>query len=256
MDPSALPKPLKHRKSTKEILLKMFASPAKHDITSILLFPHLFFESRPNSSQREVLNLNGKVRQQCSFSLYRSLFSSSDLSSNGWLGRYLHPSCPSLLHPFIPCFLPPLGEDISLLEAGRSTERLRWRLALFALRLPFGWLSKRRGGLPNRTGSTPLKRAQQSDHCVCGTGEVTYYKQKSERSFLHKSEGRLKTKSLSWAFCFIPSPRTKAQFEHNIQLIKQQVNFGPRVQAQKVSERIQEIQILTFTKVHFMKHFR
>lgn len=153
MDPSALPKSLKHRKSTKEIILKMFASPAKHGITSIVLFPHLFFESQPHSSQGKVLNLNGEVRQQFSF----SLFSSSDLSSNGWLVRYLHPSCPSLLHPFIPCFLPPLGEDISLLEAGRTTERLRWRLALFALCLPFGWLSKRRGGLPNRTGSTPLK---------------------------------------------------------------------------------------------------
>lgn len=231
----------------------MFASPAKHDITSFLLFPHLFFESRPNNSQRDVLNLNSEVRQQCSFSLYRSLFSSSDLSSNGWLGRYLHPSCPSLLHPFILCFLLPLGEDISLLEAGRSTERLRWRLALFALRLPFGWLSKRRGGLPNRTGSTPLKRAQQSDHCVCGTGEVTYYKQKSERSFLHKSKGRLKPKSQNWAFCFTLYPRTKAQFERNIQLIKQQAHFGFWVQAHKVSKRIQEIQILAFTKVETLQ---
>lgn len=253
MDPSALPKPLKHRKSTKEILLKMFAFPAKHDITSILQFPHLLFESWLKCSQK----LKGEVRWQCFFSLYRSLFSSSDLSSNGWLGRYLHPSCPSLLHPFILCFLPPLGEDISfLIEAGQSTERLRWRLALFALRLPFGWLSKRQEGLPNRTGSTPLKRAQQSDYCVCGTGEVTYYKQKSERSFLHRSEGRLKPKSLSWAFCFTPSPRTKAQLERNIQLIKQQVYFGPRVQAQKISKRIQEIQISSFAKVHSMKHFR
>ncbi len=140
----------------------MFASPAKRGITSILLFPHLFFESQPNSSQREVLNLNGEVRQHCSF----SLFSSSDLSSNGWLGRYLHPSCPSLLHPFIPCFLPPLREDISLLEAGRSTERLRWRLTLFALRLPFGWLSKRRGGLPNRRLNAFKKGPTEWPLCV------------------------------------------------------------------------------------------
>lgn len=213
------------RAQKEEIPLKMLASPAKCDI---LLFPHLFFESQPNCSQRGVSNLNGEVQQQCSF----SLFSSSDLSSNGWLGRYLHPSCPSLLHPFIQYFLPPLGEDINLLEAGRSIERLQWRLALFALRLAFGWLSKRQGGLPNRAGSTPLKRAQQSDHCVHGTGEVTYYNQESERSFLHKSEGRLKPKSQSWDFCFTPPPKTKAQLERNIQLIKQQMCFGPWVQAQ------------------------
>lgn len=143
-------------------------------------------------------------------SLPVTLFSSSDLSGNGWLGRYLPPSCPSLLHPFILCFLPPLGEDISLLESGRSIESLRWRLALFALRLAFGWLSKRQGGLPNRAGSTPLKRAQQSDHCAHGTGEVTYYKQESERSFLHKSEGRLKPKSRSRAFCFTPLTQNKS----------------------------------------------
>lgn len=65
--------PKKPREQKEEISLKMFASPAKRDITGIRLFPHLLFESRPNSSPRGVSNLNGEVPQQCSFFTGHSL---------------------------------------------------------------------------------------------------------------------------------------------------------------------------------------
>lgn len=130
-------------------------------------------EQRPNSSPR-----GAQLVQSLGGSFLPFDFSSAFqiLWSQRWLliGPYLHPSCPSLFRAFIPCFLPPLGEDISFLEAGLRAERMERRAALFAMCLAFGWLSKRRGGPLEPCSLDAFEKAQQSGHCVRATGEVTY----------------------------------------------------------------------------------